>query len=514
VALADMANRPGAPPADELVEMARERRTTRRAWLKAVAASAALAAGARPALVAQNVARGRATTPRIAIVGAGMAGLHAAYVIRKAGLIAQVYCGDTRLGGRMLSVRDALGPGLVTEFGGEFIDTDHDDLHNLAREFGLTLLDLDSPSEQHLRTLYEFGGRRYTEAQIVRGFQPIAAHLRADQATIGDTVSFDHYTPAAFRLDHLSLSEYLDRIGASGPVRTLLEVAYLGEYGLGPQWQSALNLLVEISSDTSDGFAIFGESDERYKVSGGNQRLIVELANRLPGQVQRGHVLRTIRSRGSGFMLTFDRQGAGPRDVAADIVLLAIPFTILREIDVMVPLPDIKRLAIRFQGYGKSGKLLLGMGRRFWRDRGLVGESFSDRPTQETWDNSQLQPGTAGGLTIFLGGEAADRVGDGGLADQVSHFLPHVDALFPGAAHAFNGRAARADWPDNPFVRAGYTCYAPGQYTGIAGAEFLPVGNLFFAGEHTSLAFQGYMNGAAETGRRAAERIIARVRNA
>jgi monoamine oxidase len=83
--------------------------------------------------------------------------------------------------------------------------------------------------------------------------------------------------------------------------------------------------------------------------------------------------------------------------------------------------------------------------------------------------------------------------------------LPDLERIFPGARAAATGRVARWHWPSDPFVRGSYACWKVGQYTSIAGAEFEPVGRLLFAGEHTSLEHQGYMNGAAETGRRAAQ---------
>jgi len=96
-------------------------------------------------------------------------------------------------------------------------------------------------------------------------------------------------------------------------------------------------------------------------------------------------------------------------------------------------------------------------------------------------------------------------------AQQAAHLLPGLERAFPGLTAAQNGRVERFHWPTYPLLRGRYACYKPGQWTTIAGAEGRPVGNLFFAGEHCSYDFQGYMNGAAETGRTAAEAILARV---
>jgi monoamine oxidase len=85
--------------------------------------------------------------------------------------------------------------------------------------------------------------------------------------------------------------------------------------------------------------------------------------------------------------------------------------------------------------------------------------------------------------------------------------LAALDKPFPGIAAQFNDKAERFFWPTHPFTRASYACYRPGQWTTIANAESRPVGNLFFAGEHCSYDFQGFMNGGAETGKLAAAEI-------
>ncbi len=141
------------------------------------------------------------------------------------------------------------------------------------------------------------------------------------------------------------------------------------------------------------------------------------------------------------------------------------------------------------------------------RPLGLTGDSFTDGSYQSSWDNSRPQPVAPGGLTLYSGGAAGLLVGRGSEAEQVARHLPDVERTFAGSSAYLNGRSGRAFWPGEPFVKASYAAYQPGQYTTIAGAEIRPVGHLFFAGEHCSLETQGYMNGAAETGRVAGNAI-------
>jgi len=502
--LADLANRPGGPAVGELVEKAWEQRVGRREFLRA-AGGAALASAVELLRPVEVLAGPQA--PRVAVVGAGIAGLVAGYHLRQAGIRPQIYEASTRTGGRMFSVAGAVVPGLVTEFGGEFIDTGHEDMHRLVRSLGLQLIDLEGGAEARLRPTFNFGGRRISEPEVVRNFQPLARRIRQDQDAVGDAITYRRHTPRARELDRMSLSEYLDRVGASGWVKDLLEVAYVAEYGLDAGEQSALNLILLIGTEPGTTFEVYGESDERYSVRGGNQQICDRLARLLQSSLHLGHRLVAVRQRGSGYRLVFERRGAGTVEVDADFVILTVPFTLLREVELQVDLPPVKRRAIQELGYGTNSKLILGFRERLWRKAGSSGDLFTDLPLQTGWDSSRARPGTAGTYTVFLGGTAGVEVGKGLAREQAQKMLPDLERVFPGVRGAYTGRVARWHWPSDPFVRGSYACWKVGQYTTIAGAEFEPVGRLLFAGEHTSLDYQGYMNGAAETGRRAAQRV-------
>ena len=207
--------------------------------------------------------------------------------------------------------------------------------------------------------------------------------------------------------------------------------------------------------------------------------------------------------------MTFDRPKGASRTVGAEIVVLCIPFSILRNIQLQVPLPAIKTKAIQELGYGTNAKLILGFQERTWRKQGFTGDSYTGGlPYQSGWDASRQQGGHLGAYTIFPGGKEGTDLAAGSPQDQARRLLPGLDKVFPGVQEKWLGTALRAYWPSNPYVLASYACYMPGQYTQIRGAERFPVGNLYFAGEHTSLDSQGYMNGGAESGRLVAEALI------
>ncbi|HMB03436.1 MAG TPA: NAD(P)/FAD-dependent oxidoreductase, partial [Isosphaeraceae bacterium] len=439
----------------------------------------------------------------------GIAGLHAGFVLKQAGLRATLFTADERPGGRILSVPNVMAPGLITEFGGEFIDSDHDEMLNLARAFGLELLDLDQDT---LPDGYFFRGTYLREQDIIQAFRPLAARIRKDLAGLPPNLSAHNANPAAVRLDRMSIQEYLERAGISGPLFDLLRVAYISEEGLDIDQQSSLNLLTQIGTDTSQGLDLLGPSDERFKIRGGNRRIVEALAGTQLDRIEWGQELVAIRSRGSGFVLTFRSNMAPTQEVVADLVILGLPFSILRSVEMRVPLPPLQRQAIEELGYGTVTKLMMGTKSRIWRDQGLNGNVWTDEPFQVCFENSLHQPGVAGGLTLYLGGKTGLTVGQGTAAEQVRSLLPGVERVFPGISADLNGTFARAYWPGDPFVRAAYSTYLPGQTTTFGGLQGLPVGNLHFAGEHCNHPDLGYMNGAAKTGRLAAQAVLARVR--
>jgi monoamine oxidase len=509
--------RPGLPPVDELFERALSRRRFLRTT--AAATAAAVAAGcARPEAPpppkpgAPPVPSGQ--QPRIAIVGAGVAGLNAAYKLQQAGLRATIFEGANRTGGRMFTATNLLADGLTTELGGEFIDSTHEEMLNLMKEFGLERLDTRAPEAASLRPeTYFINGRHYTQEQAARAFVPLAKRILEDYDALGDVVDYRTKTAEDTKIDRLSVAQYLDGIGATGWMRELLDVAYVTEYGLDAGEQSALNFVFLIGTgdlEDPEAFMLLGESDERYKVRGGNQQVVDELAKRVEPQIRRLHRLEAIRSRGAGFTLTFQTDGKAV-DEEADVVILTVPFTILREIKMDLPLPEIKQRAIRELGYGMNAKVLVGFRTRVWEKLGFSGATYSDQAFQLAWANSLLQPGTAGGLTLYSGGKPALDIGQGSAEAAADRLMPGIERAYPGATGQRNGKVSRFHWPTFPWTKGSYSCYKPGQWTTIAGAEALAVGNLFFAGEHCSYDFQGYMNGAAQSGADTAREVMAAV---
>ena len=197
--------------------------------------------------------------------------------------------------------------------------------------------------------------------------------------------------------------------------------------------------------------------------------------------------------------------------VVADKVVLALPFSILRSsVDYSrAGFKQRKAVAIEELGMGTNAKLHVQFGDRPWVACGFNGESYSDRGYQSSWEVSRAQPGRSGILVDYTGGTIGAGFGSGSVAQRAKQFLAQIEPVLPGVSEQWNGRAERDFWPGYPWTKGSYSYWKVGQYTRFAGVEREPEGNCHFAGEHTSIDAQGYLNGAVETGERAAEEIVA-----
>lgn len=445
---------------------------------------------------------------RVVIVGAGIAGLRAADILASKGIRADVYDGANRLGGRIMSVTDRVVPMAVTEYGGEYIDSNHTDILHLAERFDLPLIDLDDEAYQRYEDTFVFEGRRYTGADIVREIAPLIEPLRRDIARLPSDLRDLAESPAV-GLDAISIESYLASHGVSGWLRAFFDVAFVTENGCELGDQSALNMLTLISTDVSGGrFDQFGDSDERFKVRGGNGLLISHLSKGLPGTIRTGHMLERLHSIGKTTILTFRKDNTSV-EVPADMVLLALPFSVLRTVHIDVAFTPAKRRMIQELRYGANSKVMMGFGRPFWHDHGANGVVYTDMAPQLVWDNTALQGVGGGGLTFFSGGATCRDLGRRPMRDVATALVDDLTTVWPEARALHTGVVERYHWPGSRYAMGSYSSYAPGQWTAFYGREAQPEGTIYFAGEHCSKDFRGFMNGAAETGRMAATSMLA-----
>lgn len=497
-------------PLDELGDRLAELRVenSRRRFLRGVGGGAAALALAGCVIRLPQVVSSKGDD-EVVVVGAGIAGLTAAWRLRQAGVPVRIVEANTRVGGRMFSLRNHFGDGQVIELGGELIDSDHVHIRALAQELGIALDDLlsDDPSLQG--DVWYAGGRSYSEAEIMQAFVPLAAAIERDLATLGDGDILWNSNQNAQALDAMTVSQWLEREGATGWLRTLIEVAYTTEIGLECDQQSALNLLTFIGTET-ESFRIFGASDERYHVRGGNDLIVQALGSKLADAIQTGTALEALRQDADGRYVLSLRRGGASEQVRARQVLLALPFTTLRQVKLDLQLPPQKRRAIERLRYGTNAKLMIGFNERIWRTQHRRnGSVYCDLPFQTTWETTRLQPGASGALTNFTGGRHGLALGEGTAKSQADLAASQLEKVFPGIAAARTGASeVRMHWPSQPWAQGSYAVLTPGDWTSLRGAMGETVGQLYFAGEHCALDTQGFMEGGCESGEAAAAQII------
>ncbi|MCC5598205.1 flavin monoamine oxidase family protein [Nostoc favosum] len=493
-------------PTDEIVDILKQRTTRRRLLYGGLGLASALATA--------TWHNGRdstafATIPKVLVVGAGIAGLTAAYRLRQAGVPVDIIEARNRVGGRIRSLANAAGTDITVELGGEFIDTDHSKLRSLAQELGLTIVDLLATDKGLVPETWYFQGRKIAEVEIINYFIPLAQKIEEDLVAIGDgDVTYRSYNQATFALDNTSIAEYLDQAKINPILQEMLYVAYTIEYGREAAEQSCLNLVFLIGTNT-DTFSVYGESDERYTIRGGNDQVPRLLADYLANVIQTDTELEAICIRPDGRYRVSLRSGYRTFDRTYERILLTLPFSTLRLVKLKVNLPAIKQKAIAELGYGTNAKLITAYQQKLWRTKyNSTAATFTDTGFQNTWEPSRYQKGPKGLITNFTAGEHGLSLGKGSAESQAEILLPQLDRIFPGIKNLRQGQAIRAYWPGEQYTRASYACYLVGQWTGISGAEQKRVGNLFFAGEHCSPSYQGYMEGGCRTGEVAARRIL------
>ena len=450
---------------------------------------------------------------RVVIVGAGLAGLAAAATLAQYGVRATLYEGSPRVGGRCWTERDAFA-GQIAERGGELIDTAHGTLRALVAELGLELDDLAAAEPTGGEPVAWFGGAPYTIADIDREFGQVLPAIERDAAVLGDDLPTWHRHTAAQRaLDRLSAAQWIAANvpgGTASRFGQLLVNAYGEELGGDPEEISAVTMVSLLAGSPKDRFSPYEASDQRYHVRGGNDQVVTRLAQRVDGAIEPGMRLMAIARRGDGrYRLVLLRDGAEREDVA-DRVILALPFTLLRGVDTRAAgFGARKRQSIAELGMGRNTKLQLQFDERFWRAAGGNGEYRLRGPFQTTWDVTLAQAGAAGVLNFFSGGAAAQAAGRPPLPDAAREALAALAPIAPDAAARWNGRVIRNAWDRNPWSLGSYALVKPGQYTSFYGIEAVPEGHVYFAGEHTSIAAQGYLDGAVESGQRAAREVLA-----
>ena len=521
-------------PVEAVQEERRQMRLTRRDFLKVTGATVGAAALAGPMAALAAATRPSPQQGRIAIIGGGISGLNAALTLQDAGIASTVYEASDRVGGRMHSDTTSWLNGQTSEHCGELIDSGHKTILGLASRFNLARVDLLGAEPSHSTDTDYFFGKYYTQADANADFNPVWTAVKKDLNAASYPTLYNQFTQAGWDLDHMSLYEWIEsRVpgGHTSSMGQLLDVAYNIEYGNVTTQQSSLNLVYLLGfSPVPGNFSIFGASDERYHIVGGNERLPQAVAAALAsGTVQLNTALSGITRNADGtFTLTL-KSGSVTTTKTFDRVIMAIPFSVLRTIlgsnraYRAAGFDSLKQTAITQLGYGKNAKLQLQFDTRFWNTSGPWGigngATYSDTGYQNTWDVTRAQDGTRGILVDYTGGGVPLASFSGDASDPTvaarfaRTFLSQLEPVFPGISEHWNGRATLDVPLNNPYLLGSYSYWKVGQYTQFSGYEKArqpdpTTGKCHFAGEHCSQDFQGFMEGGASEGARAAGEIL------
>jgi monoamine oxidase len=513
----------------ELRERELEARTTRREFLKRTGAVGAAVAVTGPAALARPARA--AGSARVVIVGGGIAGLTAALTLQDKGVYSEIYESSGRLGGRMHSDWTEFGHGFwaqgqQAELCGELIDTNHKTILQLAQRFGLATVDLLGAQPNGTEDTYWIFGAGYPKDQADKDFQPVHQTLQDQIQQTSYPTLYNNYTPAGQFFDRMTVYDWIENYvpgGHKSQFGELLDNAYNEEYGAETTGQAALNLMYLLGFNAKPGnFSIYGKSDERYHIVGGNTLLPLAIAKALPpDSIHMSNRLTSIKTNAAGTItLTFDTGTGSSKVVTADEVILCMSFSVLRTLDYRkAGFDTLKQTAITQLGSGINAKLNLQFNSRIWNKDGSTGSIYTDLAFQSGWDVTRGQPGATGIFVEYPGANVAKSMGQpnpyttNATNPQVTTFaqqlLAQMEPIFRGITAQWNGKAMLSTPFTDPNFLCSYSYWKPGQYTGFSGYEKVRQGKIHFAGEHCSQDFQGFMEGGASEGVRAASEVLA-----
>jgi monoamine oxidase len=464
------------------------------------ASSWAPAAASQPA---SSVPRG--PRQQVLVVGAGLAGLAAAYELTQAGHEVTVLEAQSRAGGRVQTLREPFADGLYVEAGAATIHDTHDWTIHYAR---LCDLPLDPVPHSPGSILYQVHGRRIAEGPETplpfdltpeekalgrRGIRE--RYLQPLLLQVGDTTAPGWPRPELAEFDRVSFAELLRRRGASPGAVSLLRMGFPDLLGDGADEVSALDLLREAAQRAA--------AKQSFAVRGGNDRLPLALAARLTDRIQYGSPVVRIEQDTTAVRAVV-KTGSAHRTLSADHLICTVPFPVLRNVEIVPPLPAEKRRAIAELQLTSVARIFLQTRTRFWEPQGLSGVVLADRP----WSVFPRTPDPAshrGILESYSAGVEARRI----AKVRESPLLLAVQetaALFPELPDQFEGGTAKL-WDEDEWARGAYTWFKPGQMRSLLPLIGRSEGRLLFAGEHTS-DHPGWMQGALASGVRAAREVM------
>ena len=458
---------------------------SRRAFLKGLTLALA-ALPLRPVLgyaqagTARFFSRERADRPkRVVVVGAGLAGLTAAYELSKAGHDVTVFEARNRVGGRVFTVRNEFADGLIAEGGAEWVDDVHDYVLKYVDEFGLAL---------------EKGGYAAGEEGI--GLSPVAvAAERKLEEIVRQIDPFNHLHPSLPRYDGISFYELLRQLGAPPDLLEQQRQSCSDLMAINMESISALHMMNELA---------LPKPKSSRRVEGGNDRLPKALAATMRDRIYYARPVVGISHTAASVRVAFLENG---RHTTADAehLVVAAPFTTVRDILIRPGLAPDKTHAIATLAMGQTLKAPLQFKERFWLKSAREPFSTLKGVIGSVYDASGRQEGPRGLLMGYFPDRTGIEIGSLPPAKRVAAVLARVASVYPEAPRQLEGAYVKW-WKEDPWAGGAYAYFRPGEITTVRPILARPEGRIHFAGEHTA-GWQGYMNGAIESGHRVAREI-------
>jgi monoamine oxidase len=434
----------------------------------------------------------------VLVAGAGLAGLAAARDLTAMGADVTVIDARNRVGGRVWTIREGFVEGQHAEAGGDMIDDEQHEIRALVQELGLTL-------RRILRggfgsaSLDRRGRPHVAHRGVARGWQRLSEAL-GDSIRRYRLVEQRWDSPIASDLAQRSVAKWLDDIRADGELRTA--ATGLRGFFLADPEELSLIALVDLFASLDD----LSPAWNMYRIEGGNDRLATALARPIGSRLQLDTELVAVSHRGRHVRASV-KQGRGVAQMTCDYLVIALPASVLRRVPITPSLPAQQHDAIARLKFGRATKTLLQFTRRFWRMPGRPRAFGSALPFGAVWEGNEEQRGRPGILSLLAGGTASDQTQAIVAKDGPRRLADQFDWL--GSRRAELVGSNQVVWESEAWSRGGYAYFDPTFDPALRSWLARPCGRLFFAGEHTSIRWQGYMNGAVESGRRAAAEVAA-----